>query len=175
MKLSDYDLRQIDEERINRLSESAVKNLSITLLNDLKEARERLNQNSKNSSIPPSSEAPWDKASKYSAEEKDDESLGDIEALDKAIHADSPSVTNDDRPDDTNSESLSEASSEPATPAIPKGSPRKPGKQPGAQGFGREQKITIHQHDHHYPDQCALCNLVSNPTITALLTPLLIP
>jgi len=48
MKLSDYDLRQIDEERINHLSETAVKNLSITLLNDLKEARERLNQNSKN-------------------------------------------------------------------------------------------------------------------------------
>lgn len=47
MKLSDYDLRQIDEESINNLSEMAVKNLSITLLDDLKEARERLNQNSK--------------------------------------------------------------------------------------------------------------------------------
>ena len=65
MKLSDHDLRQIDEERIKTLSETAVKSLSITLLNDLKEARERLSQNSKNSSIPPSSEAPWDKASKY--------------------------------------------------------------------------------------------------------------
>src|SRR5665811_979881 len=84
MKLSDYDLRQIDEERINKLSETAVKNLSITLLNDLKEARERLNQNSKNSSIPPSSEAPWDKASKYEDEEQDNESSDDIEALDKA-------------------------------------------------------------------------------------------
>jgi len=39
MKLSDHDLRQIDEERINTLSETAVKNLSITLLNDLKEAK----------------------------------------------------------------------------------------------------------------------------------------
>ena len=55
MKLSDYDLRQIDEERINHLSETAVKNLSITLLNDLKEARERLNQNSKNVTIQSSS------------------------------------------------------------------------------------------------------------------------
>ena len=81
-------LRQIDEERINKLSETAVKNLSITLLNDLKEARERLNQNSKNSSIPPSSEAPWDKASKYEDEEKDNESSNNIDALDKAIHAD---------------------------------------------------------------------------------------
>ena len=71
MKLSDHDLRQIDEEKINTLSETAVKNLSITLLKDLKEARERLNQNSKNSSIPPSSEAPWDKASKYEDAEED--------------------------------------------------------------------------------------------------------
>ncbi len=78
MKLSDHDLRQIDEERIKTLSETTVKSLSITLLNDLKEARERLSQNSKNSSIPPSSEAPWDKASKY----KDfDVGLGKIGAV----------------------------------------------------------------------------------------------
>src|SRR5665811_23022 len=95
MKLSDYDLRQIDEERINKLSETAVKNLSITLLNDLKEARERLNQNSKNSSIPPSSEAPWDKASKYEDEEQDNESSDDIEALDKAMHADKQALASD--------------------------------------------------------------------------------
>jgi transposase len=57
--------------------------LSITLLIDLKEARERLNQISKNSSMPPSSEAPWDKASNYEDEEKDDESSGDIETIDK--------------------------------------------------------------------------------------------
>ncbi len=163
MKLSDYDLRQIDEERINKLSEPAVKNLSITLLNDLKEARERLKQNSKNSSIPPSSAAPWDKASKYGDEEKDNESLSDIDALDKSIPAEPPSAPNDVCPDDTNSTPVSEASSEPATPAIPKDSPRKPGKQPGAQGFGREQKITVHQHNPHYPDQCALCRLALNP------------
>jgi transposase len=90
MKLSDYDLRQIDEERINHLSATAVKNLSITLLNDLKEARERLNQNSKNSSIPPSSEAPWDKASKYEDEDekKANESSNNIEAIAEATPAD---------------------------------------------------------------------------------------
>jgi transposase-like protein len=161
MKLSDYDLRQIDEERINKLSETAVKNLSITLLNDLKEARERLNQNSKNSSMPPSSEAPWDKASNYEDEEKDDESSGDIETLDKAIQADTRSLPKDRRPDEINSLSLPEASSETAT-THHQGSPRKPGKQPGAQGFGREQKITAHQHEHHYPDQCVLCDDVFN-------------
>jgi len=163
MKLSDYDLRQIDEERINKLSETAVKNLSITLLNDLKEARERLNQNSKNSSIPPSSEAPWDKASKYEDEEQDNESSDDIEALDKAIHADTRSLPKDRRPDEINSPSLFEASSDTATqPAPPQVPPRKPGKQLGAQGFGREQKITVHQHEHHYPAQCVFCDGVFN-------------
>ena len=67
----------------------------ITLLNDLKEARERLNQTSKNSSMPPSSEAPWDKASHYEDEEQDDESPCDIEALDKAIHADKQALASD--------------------------------------------------------------------------------
>src|SRR5664279_4125756 len=162
MKLSDYDLRQIDEERINKLSETAVKNLSITLLNDLKEARERLNQNSKNSSIPPSSEAPWDKASKYEDEEEDAQSLDDFEALDEAIHADKQALGSDDHVEEIDTPSRSEASPEPeieATPATNKEAPppRKPGKQPGAQGFGREQKITVHEHEPHYPTQCVLC------------------
>jgi transposase len=169
MKLSDHDLRQIDEERINKLSETAVKNLSITLLNDLKEARERLNQNSKNSSIPPSSEAPWDKASKYEDAEEDSQSLNDIEALDKAIHADKQALGSDCHVEEIDTPPPSEASSEPetetkATPVATqeRSTPRKPGKQPGAQGFGREQKITVHQHEPHYPDQCVLCENVFN-------------
>jgi len=167
MKLSDHDLRQIDEEKINKLSKTAVKNLSITLLNDLKEARERLNQNSKNSSLPPSSEAPWDKASKYEDAEEDAQSLNDIEALDKAIHADKQALGGDCQVEEIDTPPPSEASSEPETKATPvatqEGStPRKPGKQPGAQGFGREQKITVHQHEPHYPDQCVLCNAVFN-------------
>jgi hypothetical protein len=102
---SDYDLRQIDEERINKLSETAVKNLSITLLNDFKEARERLNQTSKNSSMPPSSEAPWDKPSHYEDEEQDDESSGDIKASDKAIHADKQALASDCCADEINTPS----------------------------------------------------------------------
>lgn len=163
MKLSDYDLRQIDEERINNLSEAAVKNLSITLLNDLKEAREWLNQNSKNSSIPPSSEAPWDKTSKYNDEEKDDESLDDSEALDKAINTDTRSLTKDYQHPDINTPAATVT-----TPENSQESPRKPGKQPGAQGFGRAQKITVHRYEHHCPDQCALCNLDSDPHLNSV-------
>ena len=163
MKLSDYDLRQIDEERINNLSETAVKSLSITLLNDLKEARERLNQNSKNSSIPPSSEAPWDKASKYEDEEKANESSNNIEAIAEAIPADKQALASDCCSDEIDTSSLAKESSAPATQqATPQELPRKPGKQSGAQGFGREQKITVHLHNHHYPNECVLCNDIFN-------------
>ncbi|MBS3952517.1 MAG: IS66 family transposase, partial [Methylomicrobium sp.] len=62
MQLSDHDLNQLDEDKLLDLPEEDLRRLSIRLLNDLKEARERLKQNSRNSSRPPSSEAPWDKA-----------------------------------------------------------------------------------------------------------------
>jgi len=133
MKLSDYDLRQIDEKKINKLSKTALKNLSISLLNDLKEAQEQLNQNAKNSSIPPSSEASWDKASKYGKEEKDGEPSNNIETLDIAMRSDKRSLTNDCRPDEINSLSLSEASPEiVTTPTPPHDLPR----QPGTQDYG---------------------------------------
>ena len=130
----------------------------ITLLIDLKEARERLNQNSKNSSIPPSSEAPWDKASKYEDENenKDDESSVDSKDLDEAIPSDKNSLTNNGCPEGINSELHSGTPSKPTI--TPKDSSRKPGKQTGAQGFGREQKITVHRHEPHYPCQCVLCH-----------------
>jgi hypothetical protein len=51
MQLRNRDLSELDEEDLLNLPEEV-------LLNDLKEARERLNQNSRNSSRPPSSEAP---------------------------------------------------------------------------------------------------------------------
>lgn len=50
MQLSDRDLSELDEEELLNLSEEVLRFLSIHLLNDLKEARERLNQNSRNAS-----------------------------------------------------------------------------------------------------------------------------
>ena len=34
---------------------------------------------------------------------------------------------------------------------------RRPGKQPGAQGFGRQQKIPVTAYEDHYPPSCACC------------------
>ncbi|MFB1507930.1 MAG: IS66 family transposase, partial [Thiocapsa sp. C3-sup] len=44
MKLSPHDLRQLDDAYLRRLPEDALRALSLTLLEDLKEARERLQQ-----------------------------------------------------------------------------------------------------------------------------------
>ena len=53
MVLKDHDLRQLNEARLLELKEKdpeALATLGIRLLKDLKEARERLNQNPSNSS-----------------------------------------------------------------------------------------------------------------------------
>jgi hypothetical protein len=60
MQLIDHSLRQIDEAYLEQLGKDSLRSLSSKLLLDLKEARERLNQSSRNSSLPPSREAPWD-------------------------------------------------------------------------------------------------------------------
>jgi transposase len=60
VKLSPHDLRQLDDGYLQQLPEAALRVLSSTLLADLKEAQERLQQNPSNSSRPPSSRLPWD-------------------------------------------------------------------------------------------------------------------
>ena len=61
MHLSDHSLRQMDEIYVQSLEVEALRGLSLRLLADLKEARDRLNQGPENSSRPPSSRLPWDR------------------------------------------------------------------------------------------------------------------
>jgi len=56
--MSECNLGQLDEETLLNFLEEILQHLSAKLLNDLKEARERLNQNSRNNSHPPSSGTP---------------------------------------------------------------------------------------------------------------------
>lgn len=60
MRLSDHDLLQLTEQKLLELPEDVLRRLSVKLLYDSKEARERLKQTSRNSSQPPSSDLPWD-------------------------------------------------------------------------------------------------------------------
>jgi len=82
MQLSDHSLRQIDEAYLKRLGDEALRSLSSKLLLDLKEARERLNQTSRNSSLPPGREAPWDRTRAADAGTERDEGTEETDAED---------------------------------------------------------------------------------------------
>jgi transposase len=78
MHLSEHSLRQLDRAYLDALDEAALRALSARLLDDLKEARDRLNQGPENSSRPPSSRAPWERgASPEPTDESTDESTDD--------------------------------------------------------------------------------------------------
>ena len=150
MVLNEKDLLQIDEAFIRRLREhnpDALAGLSIKLANDLKEAMERLNQNPSNSSKPSGSLAPWDKGG------TDD--------------GDAPEDLPDEDPDETASDASPDAEA-PSDEALksaafsdtkdPHQRARKPGRQVGSPGFGRTQKLTITDREHHHCAPCCVCN-----------------
>ena len=142
MQLSNHDLSQLDEDELLNLTDEELRHLSIRLLNDLKEARERLSQSSHNSSRPPSSDAPWDK---FADNQKNDKEQVKPEQEAETV-----------KPDKKIDDEVESPSPEP--PQQDSGVPlRKPGKQPGAQGFGRTQKITVTDFRYHHPSFCACC------------------
>jgi transposase len=147
MQLSDHDLNQLDEDKLLDLPEEDLRRLSIRLLNDLKEARERLKQNSRNSSRPPSSEAPWDKAN---------DTASDTDAIDAG--EDTPDQEADNTspaPPAKESKQDSQTDSSQASDNV-----RQSGKQPGAQGFGRQQVLPVTDYQDHRPELCTCCGTV---------------
>ena len=131
MHLSDHSLRQIDDAYVRSLDPEALRGLSLRLLADLKDARDRLNQGPENSSRPPTRRAPWER--RGGGRESDAEA--DADAADSDLKA---------KP--------AEANPAEAKPA------RKAGKQPGAPGVGRTQVFQAHEEQPHYPNACAGCS-----------------
>jgi transposase len=143
--LSDHDLRQMSDEWVSSLTPEQKELLLVRALAELRKSRDRLNQTPKNSSKPPSSRAPWESA------RGDD---GQVESISKA-----PTVE---------PSPLGSATAEPIGTAGPTqgkgpksatGKPvaKKAGKQLGAKGFGRTQKLTPTESQAHHPDTCAGC------------------
>lgn len=60
MRLKDHDLKQINRDYLGSLAPDKLVEVSLKLLEDLKEAREHLNQTPQNSSRPSGSNAPWE-------------------------------------------------------------------------------------------------------------------
>ncbi len=157
MVLKEQELLQMDEEFIRTLLEKdpdALAGLSINLVNDLKEALERLNQNPSNSSKPSGSLAPWDKGSRADDnEDNEDLNIEEKEALRSESDKDQPS-------DETTDKVTEEAGTESSLQSenTEKNKSRKPGRQTGSQGFGRTQKLEVTDTQHHLCGCCTVCN-----------------
>jgi hypothetical protein len=151
MVLKEQELLQIDEKFIRKLQEKnpdALVGLSIRLTNDLKEAMERLNQNSSNSSNPSGSLAPWDKG--LTEEESDSE-----DELTASEQETSQADSNDDPEEATNSTTDTNENS--PCPVENEDEQKKPGRQPGSPGFGRTQQLKVTEIKHHSCGFCSAC------------------
>jgi hypothetical protein len=141
MKLSDNDLQQLDEAQLQKLKPEQKERLLVVLLNDLKEARERLKADSHNSSRPPRSNPVWLSTNSDSPEATADEPSSPVtpEAA-RSATADTP------KSDDPASASA---------PAAPQ--KRTVGRQRGAPGHGRELMLPVSSTQTHRPSHCIIC------------------
>jgi transposase len=163
MKLSDHDLKQIDKNTLVELSLEQITPLTIMFLDDLKEARDRLNQNANNSSRPSGSMAPWESGKE--PDQSDQNQPEDDDSIDQE-HSDEhetlmpagTSVINEPTAPATSANDQQEpAQANTGTEAPTAPLKRKAGKQPGAAGFGRTQKLPVTNIVHHVTNHCVIC------------------
>lgn len=145
MHLSDHSLRQIDDDYVRSLGMDELRGLSLRLLADLKEARERLDQGPTNSSRPPSSREPWERGAH-------DETVDEPDAVDEPAAGDEP-----DSPSESGATARPREAESGAT-AVGQPTPaRRAGKPPGAPGVGRTEVLAAQDERRHYPQTCAGC------------------
>ena len=138
MHLSDHSRRQIDDDYVRSRGADALRDLSLRLLVDLEEARERLHQGLTNSSRPPSRRAPWERG-------EVSESTHELETpQDEAESAEAPLT--ETPPAKTRPAAIRAGAIKP---------PRKAGKRPGAPGVGRTQVLEAQGLMPPYPGVCA--------------------
>ncbi len=124
-----HSLQQLDENYIFSLDEENVRRLCVTILSDLKEAQERLNQNSTNSSVPSGTQPPWFHPAENTKDEEED---GDTSIP--------PPPDDKDDSDESSTQKTATESDKAARSRSPK-KPRNPGKQTGDQGFGHPYSL----------------------------------
>ena len=145
MKLSDHDLQQLNADWLRARTPEELLYVSQKLLDDLKEARERLNQNSTNSSVPSGSQPPWF----HPAEDTENEDDDDIPIPPPPDDKDDSGESSTDKTDAPSDKAPKESK--------PPKTRRNPGKQPGAQGFGHTQILPVTATEHHQACQCTGC------------------
>jgi hypothetical protein len=125
VQLSKHDLAQLDAAALAALTPEQLHALSVKLLADLKLAHARLDRNPRNSSRPPSSMAPWDRAGD-DADEPASPAPDDAPADERDRHAE---------PDAAAAPAGDEASAAQPPQGEPAGDTReqrRPGQRPGA-------------------------------------------
>lgn len=135
MHLSRDDLQQMDEAWLKNLPTELLLEVSKRLLADVKTLHDRLGRNPSNSSRPPSSRAPWEKAgANEPGESGGATSWAPVE----------PSAPAE--------EGRSAKDSPAAKPA------RRAGRQTGSAGHGRTQKLALTETCEHRPSHCTACD-----------------
>ena len=129
MRLKDHDLKQINRDYLGSLAPDKLVEVSLKLLEDLKEAREHLNQTPQNSSRPSGSNAPWE---------------GGAARKEKAVAG-------------KTDKEKGEKEEKPAKGKKKEGTGRKAGKQPGAEGHGRKVALAVTGEKLHRAGNCAVC------------------
>jgi transposase len=146
MRLSKHDLFQMDDEWLKKLPAELLLEVSKRLLQDVKELQDQLNKNPGNSSRPPSTKAPWEKAREPGVENEAPVEGGAGETAESSAPA--PETT---PPAPETSPPVTER------PSPREDSGKRPGKQAGSPGHGRTQKLAVTDHCAHRPESCAAC------------------
>ena len=152
-KLSVSDLCKLDDEQLRALAHVQLQAVSICLLHEFKVVIDRLNQTPQNSSVPPSSLPPWVSLTKAAAAAKSlaqNAQTGTVAKNSAAVEPTAPAESLPER-DGAARSSTNTPSGKPA------------GKQKGAPGYGRVQKLAVTDTEHHYPSHCAHCGEVLVP------------
>lgn len=139
MILKHHDLKQIDQEYLESLPPGKLLDVSLKLLEDLKEAHDRLNQTPQNSSRPSGSYAPWEGSvvneGGSDEDDSDDEEKAEQETKGKKAK---------ERVEETVSKE-------------DEGPKKKAGKQKGAKGHGRKVELEVTGVEIHRAEKCAAC------------------
>ena len=163
--LSDHDLKQMDPAWQAGLPEPVVRGLLKRALDDLRLARDRLNQRPDNSSRPPGSMAPWQRGTTAGEASRD----ADLSLEDALPEAPGGAATGpqqapaaaagpaDQAPPEAAGGKAGATAARTQACATPSPTARRPGRRLGAPGHGREQHLLPTHTQDHRPQCCAAC------------------
>jgi transposase len=150
--LSDFDLQQLDEQKLTALPAEQKDALLVKLLWDLKDARERLEANSQTSSRPPRSDPPW---------HGNDRAGGGLEAAGEVKPAAEVSAASPAAGAEPSDVAAPAAGTTPASAADE--TPKKPGRRVGALGHSRQVNLPVSETVIHVPESCVCCGQALEP------------